>query len=157
MSRGVYIPCWMVLLASGCAGEEPQGRTGDTLRTQITLTTIERPCLGKPINLDLGLVNNGRVPVNIVFSEVGINNSLVVTGPDGKPVPYISGHWEVGVSNGNTAQDLNPGLSQNIAWGVDLGEQYLIDKPGRYVVRYEGKGLLIDDKPAKVGPSRFPS
>jgi hypothetical protein len=71
-----------------------------------------------------------------------------VTGPDGQRVPYSLGH--IGAL-GPTLQ-LDPGEETHFTLDLDLAEQYLVNKPGRYVVRYEGKGLVIDDKPAKVIP-----
>jgi hypothetical protein len=99
--------------------------------------------------LTVGIVNEGPVPVSFDFAEADINDSLVVTGPDGRRVPYILGHVD---SNGPTLQ-LAPGEVAHFTQDFDLAEQYLIDKPGHYVVRYEGKNLIIDDLPAKLLPA----
>jgi len=140
----------MFLLASGCTGvaEERSSRTGRTIRAVLKLSKDERPRLGKPIELTLGIVNEGSVSVGVDFAYSDINDSLVVTGPDGQRVSYISGH---SYANGPTLQ-LDAGEEMHFTLDLDLAEQYLVDKPGRYTVRYEGKGLVIDGKRAKVLP-----
>jgi hypothetical protein len=56
--------CAMLLLASGCAVATggPSQRAGEPIRAVIKLTRNDRPCLGKPIELTMGLVNEGFVP-----------------------------------------------------------------------------------------------
>jgi len=150
MGKAFFTRCAIFLLASGCTGaaEEQSSRTGGTIRVVLKLSDGERPRLGKPINLTLGVVNDGAKEVSINFAEADINNSLVVAGPDGKPVPYISGHT---YSNCPTLE-LDAGEEMHFTLDLDLAEQYLVDKPGRYTVRYEGKGLVIDGKRPKVLP-----
>ena len=151
MCQRFFILCGMFLTALGCAGVEPLPRTGETIRAVIKLTHNERPRLGTPIELTLGIVNEGVVPVTYDFAHADNNDSLVVTGPDGRRVPYILGHI------GALGPDLQlaPGEEAHFTLDLDLAEQYLIDKPGHYIVRYEGKGLVIDDKPAKVIPCKL--
>jgi hypothetical protein len=151
MSRRVFILWVMVLLASGCTGaaEERSPRTGETLRTFIKLSKDERPRLGKPILLTLGLVNDGVIEVSVDYGKVYFNNPFVVTGPDGKPVPYIGGHTYC--DDAPTLQ-LEPGGEMIFIRDLELRDQYLIDKPGRYVVGYGMKDWVIDGKLAKVKP-----
>jgi hypothetical protein len=151
MGKGFFVSCAAVFLASGCAAEERSPRTGESLRTFIKLSEDERPRLGKPILLTLDLVNEGGTMVNVDYPEATINGSLVISGPDGKPVPYIGGLIHRG---GYSIYPLGPGMRMTLTedFDFDLRDQYLIDKPGRYVVGYEGKALVIDHKVAMVKP-----
>jgi hypothetical protein len=88
--------------------------------------------------------------VSVDTAQADINDPFVITGPDGKPVPYIGGH--TGCGDCPTLQ-LAPGGEMIFTRDLDLRDQYLIDKPGRYVVGYGMKGWVIDGKPAKVKPS----
>lgn len=88
-------PGIVFLFASACAPvredalEPARGESG-ALRTNLYLQD-DPTILGRPIRLRLELKNEGRSSLSIDAQQVGVNRSLDVLGPDGKPVPYIYG------------------------------------------------------------------
>ncbi len=90
MNKVFITRCALLLLVTGCAGAGgPSQRAAGPIRAVIKLTHPERPSLGQPIKVTVGIVNEGPVSVSFDFAEADINDSFVVTGPDGRRVPYI--------------------------------------------------------------------
>jgi hypothetical protein len=109
------------------------------LRTRLLLLK-ENPRLGQPILVRLELKNEGSSPVATRTWEAGCNHSLEITGPDGRPVAYIGGpHGGFG-----NPYSLRPGETEYLISFLDLREQYLIDRSGRYTVRYRGQGIRME-------------
>jgi hypothetical protein len=61
-----------------------------------------------------------------------------VTGPDDKPVPYIATSFQ---TSGHR-KALTNGQIVTVFSELDLAQQYLIDKPGKYAVQFVGRGGL---------------
>ncbi len=138
----------LVLTLSGCDGLQegkspqppPAAKQDDpakpALRTRLSLVT-EEPVVGKQILLQLELVNEGGEAVVYDDQQADINNSLRVTGPEGKAVPYIHG----GAQTGGALRLLESGTSVVLFDKLDLASQYLVARPGRYEVRFSGRGI----------------
>ena len=117
---------------------------------------------GEPINFRLQLINDGNSVLSYDHQQVAVNNSMTITGPDGKQIEYIAGP----IQTEGTFETIRPCETKTLFDRFDIAKQYDIKKPGKYHVQFNGSGLWVsvktDDKAAekesfKGYPGRFPS
>jgi hypothetical protein len=115
-----------VLFAAGEWGQEAQG-------VKTRLTALEKAhAAGKPMRFRLEMLNVSKKVVQYDAQQVDVNDSMLVIGPDGKVVPYIAS----GCQTTGGGQPLKPGESVVLFKELDVADQYLMSKPGRYKVQY---------------------
>jgi hypothetical protein len=118
----------------GCASSPPPSLA----RTTLTLLDPQ-PAVGRPIRLRLALTNDS--PSILHFDHLG-NGGFEVLGPDGRNVPHILGPRQTL----SRMRDLAPGQTMDVD-DLHLDSAYLIDRPGRYSVRFNGDGLWLGAAP----------
>ncbi|MBI3856938.1 MAG: hypothetical protein HY293_14720 [Planctomycetes bacterium] len=151
MKRAVFL----LFLASCSHSEDPDDSRLDELNlrslaekgspwngvsTRLQLVD-EAPALGKPVRVRLDLVNGGQAAVIYDDQGVSTNESLDVVGPDGHRAPFI----DISRQTAGSSRILEPGKSVTLFKELDLSENYLLDVPGKYHVRFSGRGLWIID------------
>ncbi len=94
--------------------------------------------LGEPVVLRLELANNSDMDLAYDGQQVRVNHSLIVRDENGKEVPYTAG--PVQTCGGDFA--LPSGQKVVLFDGLDISQQYALDKPGRYTVQFR-RGLTI--------------
>jgi len=120
--------------------------------------------IGKPIYLSLRLVNQGDSVVQYSDQQVAINNSMTITGPDGRQVLYKAPMFQTVGGR----KIIRPGQTRTLFDRFDVTEQYAVDQAGRYRVQFNGRGLRLsvmteeaadpnDSKSFKQYPSKLPS
>jgi hypothetical protein len=87
--------------------------------------------LGEPILVSISMKYDGPEPSTYDDQAIGANDCFVVTGPDGKSVPYIGERLQT-VGGG---KKISPGESVCLTKGLDLSWKYLFNKPGQYTVK----------------------
>ena len=109
------------------------------LRTRL-IALGEDLRVGRPLEFRLELKNESAS--TFIYDGQGVSRgSLEFKGPEGSPVPYIDRPRQ-------TAGDdalLRPGETVVLFDGYDVAPYYLIARPGRYQVRFDGDGLSIID------------
>jgi hypothetical protein len=124
-------------ILGGCSGSPY--REG-TVATRLMLLDAA-PSVGKPLRVRLELVNLRAGTVLYDAQQADCNASLEVVGPDGKPAPYLAGF----VSTSGQYEELAALTGRAIVDELDVASQYLISKPGRYTIRFTGRGLGVID------------
>lgn len=122
------------LMLSGCVSVPPS-----EVRTRLSLVDGALS-VGLPLRVRVELSNLGSGAIAYDAQGVGQAGSFSLVGPDGRPVPYISGSRQTFGSD----TPLPPGASATVN-ELDLAELYLIDRPGTYRIRFTGGGLYVVD------------
>ncbi len=142
----------VLAVVASCASPGPvleERREWRRSSTQLHLLDVDPP-LGQPLRVTLYLRNAGTRP--FLYDDQDIERgSFDIVGPDGREVPYIG--WigsRVGVE-----KVLNPGASTALLHSYDLSSEYLFDRPGRYRIRFAGRGLRFW-KQEEEGPADYP-
>lgn len=108
------------------------------------------PNLGQSLRVTLDLRNAGTR--QFLYDDQDVDRgSFDLVGPDGCDVPFIG--W-IGSRTG-VEKALAPGSSTTLLYACDLSSEYLIDRPGRYRLRFSGRGLRFW-KPEEAGPGDYP-
>jgi hypothetical protein len=105
-----------------------------TLPTTLQLLTPRTVRLGAPVEVSLCAKNTGENPVQFIPGQAGSWDDFVVTGPDGKPTPYIGG----GVQLCARTSSLAPNATTTLVARLDITDKYLITTPGEYAIHYRG-------------------
>lgn len=113
----------------------PFGLAVGGVQSRLSLVTA-RPQVGQPLRVRLELKNVGSVPIRYDSQQAEVNGSLSVTGPDGKPAPYIATSFQTMGS----AKNIQPGDTKTIFSTFNVTEQYLLEKPGKYAIKFVGRG-----------------
>ncbi|MFL5329845.1 MAG: hypothetical protein ACJ8C4_13125 [Gemmataceae bacterium] len=123
-----------VLLGCGLLADVAWGIPKNGLATRLTVVTKE-PVLGQPVQLKLDIKNVGTTPAKYDDQQAMVNNSLEVLGPEGKPVP------SVGMSTQTIGSEttLAPAAEKSVFGSLDITEQYLLEKPGKYTIRFRAQ------------------
>lgn len=142
--------CLLMILA-GCSAAPyfEERREWRRASVRVTLRDVD-VTLGHPMLVTLDLRNEGARPFLYEAREMG-RGSFDILGPDGREVPYIG--WEE--SRPGEEQALDPRRSTHLLLGFDLSTEYLIDRPGRYRLRFSGRELRFW-KPEEDGPGLYP-
>ncbi len=127
----------MVTALTMFAADPEWGVAKDGVATQLTLVSKE-PKIGSAITLKLEAKNSADMAHGYDDQQAAVNNSLSVKGRDGKPVSYIATSFQ---TSGHR-KALTKGQTVTVFGDLDLAQQYLIDKPGKYVVQFVGRGGL---------------
>jgi hypothetical protein len=90
--------------------------------------------LGRPMRVRLEIENVGEKVVRFDAQQADVNGSLILRTPDGAEAPYIA----AGVQTAGGPRPLKPGERAALFDKLDIAEQYLIDEPGEYSVRFRG-------------------
>jgi hypothetical protein len=106
--------------------------------THLTAVS-ENFVIGKPMLFKLTLTNGATAAVYYDDQQAAVNESMTITDTDGQLQPYVAPLYQT--SGG--PETLAPGASAVIFEGLDISRQYEIVKPGRYSVRFSGKGLSV--------------
>lgn len=105
------------------------------VQSRLSLIT-KRPQVGKPLRVRLELKNVGSLPITYDSQQAAVNNSLDVKGPDNNPVSYVATSFQ---TMGSPKQ-IQPGDTTVIITDLNVAEQYLVDKPGKYVIKSVARG-----------------
>lgn len=140
-----------LLLLVACASPEATPAPPSTLQTRLTVEEASR--LGAPVRLRLELVNATGEAWSFDDQQAGINDSLEVIGPDGERVAYVGPACQTA----GGPELLPAGETAVLFSGLDLGAQYLLDRAGRYTVRYAGRGVFVDRGPVEGGGALWDS
>lgn len=120
--------------------------------TSTLRATTPTPKLGAPILLTLEMRNSSKGSATYDSQQAALNGSLLVTGPDGKPVPYIATSFQTA----GGSQTLAPGATVTIFKDLDLANQYLVDRAGTYTVQFRGGNGIPASAPIKVDVAAAP-
>ncbi len=96
--------------------------------------------IGKPMPLRVELINASAVPApySPYTGYAQYNGRLVVTGPQGKSIPYV-GAWSGDQEEmGASSPTLKAGGSVTVCT-IDLAANYLMIRPGRYTLQHNGE------------------
>lgn len=128
------------LCVSTCTGREDRYRNArESLRAHLEAIDTS-PVIGGPIRFRLTLTNIGKEPVAYAWASMEATDSMIVSGPDGKRVPYIQGPCQLmGLHN-----SLAPGQSAMLFDNLDVVERYLIVQPGTYTFHAKGGNAIPD-------------
>lgn len=141
---------WVLLLA-GCSTSPGFEERNEWRRGSVQLRILDVEAeLGKPLRVTLHLRNDGSRP--LLYEARGVEReSFDLLGPDGQDVPYIG--WPP--SSPGDEKALDSRSSESLLNGYDLSTEYLIDRPGRYRLRFSGRGLRFW-KAEEAGPGLYP-
>jgi RNA polymerase sigma factor (sigma-70 family) len=115
------------------AGQEtPWGKDVNGLSTRLILVGTAK--VGEPVTVKLEMKNVAQEDRRYDSQQAAVNGSLLVTGPDGKPVPYIEPSYQT--AGGRRV--LKAGQTVTIFAKLDVAEQYLLDRPGAYTIQFRG-------------------
>jgi len=129
------------------------GPDRDGLRTRL-LRAQKEYVVGQPVRFRLELKNFGTDNRTFDPQQVDVNASMIVTGPDGKPVSYIGGSFQTC----GDFESVEPDHTVVLFRGPDLDftDQYSFIKPGKYTVQFRGqeerrvpKGPMLPRKKSK--------
>lgn len=135
---------WLLASATACCLLCAAALPADV---QSTLrVTTPHPTLGSPLLLTLDMHNAGKVEARYDSQQAAVNGSLSVTGPDGKPAPYVATLYQ---TMGGT-QALAPGQTTTIFKDLNLADQYLLDQPGTYTVQFPARDGIPASAPITV-------
>jgi hypothetical protein len=126
---------------------EGWGKERDGLRTRL-VPTQEQYVVGQPARFRLEMKNFGKLVRAFDSQSVDVNNSIEITGPDGKSVPYVAGLYQTA---GETRY-IEPGQTAILSDRLDLADQYLITSRGTYTLRFVGRNVIWDMQSA-IPPS----
>jgi hypothetical protein len=139
--------CWLAVLSlSGTPQIEEWGPSRDGVVTRLVVVSKDHK-IGEPIKLSCELKNTSteeRAYFPITYSG---NYPFTVRGPDGEAVHYIGSFGQTGFFN---PPELSPGQIKTQFTNHDLTQQYLIDKPGKYVISISESNkvtVLVADAP----------
>jgi hypothetical protein len=117
--------------------DTPWGAAKNGLSTRI-LSLEKDPAVGQKLKVQLEVKNVDSTPKTFDDQQSAVNGSLIVKGPDGKDVPYIG----LGFQTMGSKTTLAPGATKVVVKELDVAEQYLIEKPGKYTVQSRERGGL---------------
>jgi RNA polymerase sigma factor (sigma-70 family) len=112
--------------------ETPWGKEAGGLSTRLVLVSGAK--VGEPVTVRLEMKNVAQEERTYDRQQADVNGSLLVTGPDGKPVPYI----DLSYQTAGGPQVLKPGETVTIFETLDVAAQYLLDQPGAYTIQFRG-------------------
>lgn len=121
-----------------CRSEEEQPRFPD-VHARLVLLDAD-PAVGSPLRVRLDLVNDSDTPMLFDAQQSEGNGSFEILGPNEKTVPFIDGPRQ---TFGNYS-DLAPRSSVTVIKELDLTAQYLISKPGRHAIRFQGWIRIVE-------------
>lgn len=134
MMRAIAVAALATTLSAALAGEGVKG-TGDSTNVLSTVLVAEKTAvhLGDPIKVSLSVKNQGDRGTKVDNNATAFD-CFEVTGPDGQPIPYVGYVGQV-IMN---PVALQPSAIATVAKGLDLTDQYLFPKSGRYAIRFRG-------------------
>lgn len=94
--------------------------------------------LGDPIKVSLSLKNQGDRETMVDQSATAFD-CFEVTGPDGQSAPYVGFMGQIQSKRVN----VQPSSTATIADGLDLTDNYVFEKAGRYSIRFRGEGTGV--------------
>lgn len=98
--------------------------------------------LGEPILISVRVTNLTAQVVQVSRSDTAFG-CFEVTDPDGQAVPYVGFDGQVA----EAPLQLPPASTVTLA-DVDLTDKYLVQKPGRYSIRFAEPGTRLSASPA---------
>ncbi|MBA7702527.1 hypothetical protein ES703_111296 [subsurface metagenome] len=111
--------------------------------------------VGQPMLFRLEMTNKGKLPIEYEASQVAVNDSMIVKGPNGNGIAYIDTSYQ-------TLWDskvIEPGETVILFDKFDVASQYHIIKPGWHTFQFEDERynirsniLEIDIKPGELSP-----
>jgi hypothetical protein len=99
--------------------------------------------LGDPIRISVLITNEGQQEIKVGRSETAFDR-FEVTDPDGHAVPYVGFDGQVFFD----PVRVPPSSAVTIADGLDLTDRYLLQKAGRYSIRFVGQGTGLPESRA---------
>jgi len=122
----------------------PWGPEQDGVRIRL-VSLGEGFRVGKPIPFRLEMKNVSDRVLGYDDQGVGSNNSFKVENGKGEEIPYIGGSSQT-LGGG---RPLKPGQTVELVGHFDVTDDYLVNEPGTYRVRFRGAGPAF-------GKVRFP-
>lgn len=132
---------WTLLAAlalGSCGLPEERVRFPDVHASLVLLETDT--FVGGPLRVRLNLVNNSDTAMMYDGQGCNSNDSFEIVGPDGKHVPFVDGPR----STFGTYSELAPRTSATLIQETDLTHKYVISKPGRYTIRFQGLIEIVE-------------
>lgn len=115
-----------------------QERGGERVSTKlIALDSVSK--LGGPIRLRLELRNSGSTSLSYVDAAIGSEESIELLDQSGVVVSQIPSGGQIFAQE----KELAPSGVALLLDGYDLSEHFLIDRPGKYRIRFTGHGLSL--------------
>jgi hypothetical protein len=109
------------------------GPEHDGLRTRL-VPAQEEYVVGRPAKFRLEMKNFSERERTYDSQGVTVNGSIRVNDQDGKPVWYVAGSFQTG----GHSRAIAPGQTVVLFDGLDLATQYLLIKPGSYMLQFRG-------------------
>lgn len=129
------------------APRTPQAAPAESAPLQTAVVPLDAaPKVGQAVVVRLDAINATSQDLAYDSQQAGVNQSFLVIGPDGKPVPSIGMSFQTS----GAAQTQLAGERRPILASVDLTEQYLMDRPGVYRVSFVGRGGLAASPPVSI-------
>jgi hypothetical protein len=113
------------------------GPERDGLRTRL-LPAQEEYAVGRPATFRLEMKNVGQEKRTVDPQAVGVNGSMRISGPTGKPVRYVGGSFQ---TMGRSQPPIAPGQTVVLLESLDLSDQYPFVKPGTYTIQFRGTNV----------------
>lgn len=110
--------------------DTPWGPAKNGLSTRIIMLEKD-PAVGQPLRVQLEVKNVDSTPKTFDDQQAAVNSSLIVKAPDGKNVPYIA----LSFQTMGQATTLAPGGTKIVIKELNVAEQYLLEKPGKYMIQ----------------------
>ncbi|MHC4623690.1 MAG: hypothetical protein ACYS4W_07285 [Planctomycetota bacterium] len=88
--------------------------------------------IGKPMLFRMKLVNVSEETLGFGQTSWMVNDPMIVTGPDGKRVPYMDTSYQTAV----WSEFIDPGETMALIESYDVTSQYHITKPGKYSFQF---------------------
>lgn len=109
--------------------------------------------IGQPMLLSLEMKNDGNDPVPYGRTSATVNDSMLVTSPDGEALPYVDTSYQTA----GGIEVILPGEVVVLADKYDVTSQYRIIRPGRYRFQFRGthhggKSSNVLEVDVKPGP-----
>ena len=111
--------------------------------------------VGEPVYLHLQLVNHGDSMFGYEDQPVAVNNSLDITDAKGREVEYTAPL----VQTNGASKIIRSGQTKVLFERFDAVEQYALDRPGEYRIRFNGErlwfGIAVEDATGSLVSSTY--
>ncbi|MCD4727925.1 MAG: hypothetical protein K8R46_09700 [Pirellulales bacterium] len=109
------------------------GLEREGLRTRL-MPVQKEYVIGQPAKFRLEMKNFGEHARRYDSQGVAVHNTIRISDPDGKPVPYVAGMFQTG--RRGDAPSIAPGKTVVLFDKRDLTNHYLFVKPGSYTLQF---------------------
>ena len=131
---GVALVLAQCVMEAEGADFQPWGAATGGVRTCL-MPVGTNFALGQPMQFRLEMENVGKRTIEYDSQQVAVNESMLIKDSAGKECPFIA----PGCQTGGSPAPLEPGKKVVLFEKLDVAEQYLILKPGRYTFQFRGQ------------------